>query len=59
MVGKPEVKISLRRSRRRWVHNIKIDLRVTGWGGMDWTDLAQDGNQWKVTVNRVMNLRVP
>jgi hypothetical protein len=30
-----------------------------GWGGMDWTDLAQDREQWMALVNTVMNLRVP
>jgi hypothetical protein len=25
-----------------WVDSIKMDLRETGWGGMDWIDLAQD-----------------
>jgi hypothetical protein len=34
-VGKPEEKRSLGRPRRRWVYNIKIDLRETGWDGMD------------------------
>jgi hypothetical protein len=23
-----------------------VDLRETGWNGMDWIDLAQDGDQW-------------
>jgi hypothetical protein len=41
------------------VDNIKMDLRERGWDGMDWIDLAQDRNQWKVLVNTVMNLRVP
>jgi hypothetical protein len=31
-----------------------MDLREIEWGGMDWIDLAQDRDQW-----RVMNLRVP
>jgi hypothetical protein len=31
----------------------------TGWGGMDWIDLTQDGGQWRALVNTVMNLRVP
>jgi hypothetical protein len=35
LVGKPERKRPLGRSRRRLVDNIKMDLRVTGWGGMD------------------------
>jgi hypothetical protein len=26
---------------------------------MDWIDLAQDRDQWKVLVNMVMNLQVP
>jgi hypothetical protein len=28
-------------------------------GYMDWIDLAQDRDQWKVLVNTVMNPRVP
>jgi hypothetical protein len=41
------------------VDNIKIDLKVIGWGDMDWIDLAQDRDQWRTLVNTVMNLRVP
>jgi hypothetical protein len=59
LMGKPEGKRLLGRPRRRWVDNIKMDLRETGWDGMDWTDLAQDRNQWSALVNTVMNLRVP
>jgi hypothetical protein len=44
-VGKPEGKRPLGKPRRRCVDSIKIDLRVIGWGGMDWTDLAQDRDQ--------------
>jgi hypothetical protein len=35
LVGKPEGKRSLGIPRRRWVDSIKMDLRETGWGGMD------------------------
>ncbi|PNF34655.1 hypothetical protein B7P43_G05710 [Cryptotermes secundus] len=40
LVGKPEGKRLLGRPRRRWVDNIKKDLREIGWDGMDWIDLA-------------------
>jgi hypothetical protein len=59
MAGKPEEKRTLGRSRRRGEDNIKMDLREIGWGGMDWIDLAQDRDQWRVLVNTVINLRVP
>jgi hypothetical protein len=59
LVGKPERKRPLGRQRRRWVDNIKIDLRGKGWGGSDWIDLAQDRDQRGALVNTVMNLRVP
>jgi hypothetical protein len=59
LVGKPEGKIPLGRPRRRWVDNIKMDLRESGWGGMDWIDLAKDMGQWRALVNAVMNLRLP
>jgi hypothetical protein len=41
------------------VNNIKMVLREIGWDGMDWIDLAQDRDNWRVLVNAVMNLRVP
>jgi hypothetical protein len=50
LVGKPEGKRSLGRSRRRCVNNIKMDLREIGWGGMDWIDLAQDRDQWRALL---------
>jgi hypothetical protein len=34
-----------------------MDLREVGWDGMDWIDLAQDRDRWKVLVNTVMNFR--
>jgi hypothetical protein len=59
LVGKPEGKRPLGRPRRRWVDNIKMDLREIGWNCMGWIDLAQDRHQWRALVNTVMNLRVP
>jgi hypothetical protein len=59
LVGKPEGKTQLGRPRRRWVDNIKMDLREIEWDGVNWIDLAQDRDQWRALVNMVMNLRVP
>jgi len=58
LVGKPEGKRPLRRPRRRWEDNIKMDLQVVGRGGMDWIELAHDRDRWRAIVNEVMNLRV-
>ena len=59
LVGKPEGKRPLGRTRRRWEDNIKMDLQEVGCGGMDWIELAQDRDRWQILVNAVMNLRVP
>jgi hypothetical protein len=59
LVGKPEGKRQLGRPRRKWLDNIKVDLREIGWDCMDWIDLAQDRDQWRALVNTVMNFRVP
>jgi hypothetical protein len=45
LVVNPEGKRPLGRPRRRWVDNIKVDLREIGWDRMDWIDLAQDRYQ--------------
>jgi hypothetical protein len=58
LVGKPEGKRPLERLRSRWEDNIKVDLEEVGYGGMDWIELAQDRDRWRVLVNAVMNLRV-
>jgi hypothetical protein len=36
LVGKPECKRPLGRSRRRWEDNIGLDLRETGIDGANW-----------------------
>jgi hypothetical protein len=59
LVGKPEGKRLLGRRRRRWMDNIKIDLREIGWDGMDWIDMTQDRDQWRALVSTVINLQVP
>jgi hypothetical protein len=56
--GKVRRKMTTRKTRRRWEDNIRMDLRDIGWGGMDCINLAQDGDQWRALVNKVMNFRV-
>jgi hypothetical protein len=58
LVGKPEGRRPLGRQRRRWVDNIKMDLREVEGDGMDWIDLAQDRDQWRAVMNTVLNFRV-
>jgi hypothetical protein len=59
LVGKPEGRRPQGRSRRRWVDNIKMDLRETERDGMDCIALAQNRDRWRALVNTVMNLWVP
>jgi hypothetical protein len=58
LVGKPDGKRPLERTRRRWENGIKMDLREIGWGGVEWIYLTQDRDRWRDVVNTVMNLRV-
>jgi hypothetical protein len=59
LVGKLEAKRPLGRPRRRWVDNIKMNLREIGWDGVDWIGMAQDRDQWRALLNTVMNRQVP
>jgi hypothetical protein len=56
LVGKTEGKRPLGRPRRSWMGNIKVDMREIRWGCVDWIDLAEDRDQWRALVKRVMNL---
>jgi hypothetical protein len=58
LVGKPEGKRPLGRQRRRWEDGIRMDLRETGLGGVDWIRLSQDRDRWQAVVSAVMNRRV-
>jgi len=59
LVGKPERKRPLGRTRRRWEDNMKMDLQEVGFGGMDWIDLSQDTESWQALVIVIINLLVP
>jgi hypothetical protein len=59
LVGKPEGRRPLRRPRRRWVVNIRMDLVEVGWGDVNWIGLAQDRGRCRALVNSVLNLLVP
>jgi len=57
--GKPEGNRRLGRPRRRWEDNINMNLQELGCGVMDWIELAQDRDRWRVLVKAVLNLLVP
>jgi hypothetical protein len=59
LVGKPEGKRPLGRPRRRWVYNIRMDLREVRWSDVERIGLAKDRNRLRALVNSVLNLRVP
>ena len=50
LLGKPE----RRRTRRRWVDNIRMDLQEVGCGYMGWIGLAQDRDRWRTLVSVVI-----
>jgi hypothetical protein len=59
LVGRPDGRRPLGRPRRRLEDIIKKGLQELGWVGMDWIELAQDGDRWRALVNAIMNIRVP
>jgi len=59
LVGRPGGRRQLVRPRHRWEDNIKMDFYDVGCEGMDWIELDQDRDRWRVLVNAVKNLRIP
>jgi hypothetical protein len=59
LVGRPERKRPLGRSRCGWEDNNKMDLRDIGIDGANWIRLALDRVQWRDFVNTVLNHRGP
>jgi hypothetical protein len=59
LVGKPEGKRPLGRSRRRWEDDIRMDFKEIRWEGIVWMHLAQDRDRpWPALLNTMTNLRV-
>ena len=57
LVGIPEGKRPLGRTRLKWEGNMNMDLKVIV--GVDWIVLARDRANWRAVVNSVMNLWFP
>jgi hypothetical protein len=57
--SEPEGKTPLRRPRRRWEDNVRVDLQEVGCGFEVWIGLAQNRDRWRALVSAVRNLRVP
>jgi hypothetical protein len=57
LVGKPEGKRPLGRTRHRWIDNIKMGLLETGLSNVDWIGLTQNRHRRRALVNAVMNLQ--
>jgi len=47
LMVKPEGKKPLGRTRCRWKDNVKKHLQEVGCRGMDWIDLAREGERWR------------
>ena len=59
LVEKLSGKRPIRRPRRIWEDNIKMDLQEVGCRGVDRIELSQDVDRWRALLNAVINLRVP
>jgi hypothetical protein len=57
--GKPDGKRPLGRPRRGWWDNSKIDFKGVCWKVVDWMDLAEVKDKWRIVVNAVLNLGIP
>jgi len=58
-VGKPEGKRPLGKCRHTWEDNINMDLEEGECEGMDWINVDQDRDRWRVLVNAVIKLWLP
>ena len=49
----------MRRPRRRWEDNIRMDLEEIGINVSNWVYSAKDRDYWRALVNAALDLRVP
>jgi hypothetical protein len=56
-MGKADVSRSLAREENN--RPVELDLKETLYEGLDWTQLAEDGDQRQVLVDTVINPWVP
>ena len=59
LTGKPAGKRPLRRPRRRWEDNIRMNLKEINIDRRNWVGSSQDRDYWRALVNGALNLRVP
>jgi hypothetical protein len=48
LMENPEGKRPRGRLGRRWDDGIRMDLREIGWGSVEWIQLVQDRDRWRV-----------
>ena len=54
LAGRPEGKSPLVRPRLRWEDKVTMNLSGSGMESMNWIDLAQDRDRWRVPMNTAM-----
>jgi hypothetical protein len=56
LTGKCERKRTSGKSRRRWEENVRMDLKEVGRECvLGWIFMYQDGDQWRLIGNMLMN----
>jgi hypothetical protein len=58
-VGKPEGKGLLGIRMPRCDHTIKMEFKYMGQEGVDWINMAQDANKWRVLPNMLVKFLAP
>jgi hypothetical protein len=50
--------IDLLENLRRWENNINMDIQSVRWGSLNWIDLAQDRDRWRLLMHTAVTFRV-